>query len=134
MISLTYVSVSTLPDDVAGAEVSQVVNLARRRNVELTVTGALIFTGTHFAQLIEGPKASIDALMTSIVRDDRHTRLRVVERIEIAGRRFPDWQMAYQGSATYVDVPLGRLIDAPTEIKKRDVQRIFGIMKEFTRA
>ncbi len=101
--SVLYVSRASLPPEDARRGVEILVQQARRRNETLEITGALAFTGVHFAQLLEGPPTSIDAVMESICRDDRHHSLRSFEEPEATRRRFPRWSLAYDGSATYVD-------------------------------
>ena len=73
------------------------MSVARVRNANLNVTGALIATAGAFAQCLEGPRASIDKLMISIDRDPAHTELRVILDQAVVGRRFPHWALAYCG-------------------------------------
>lgn len=121
--SLLYVSVSTLklPDE--AGEVYELVGVARSRNATLDVTGALIFTETHFAQILEGSAAAVEELMVSIRADRRHREVNTVSVIETPQRRFADWSMAYSGPSFYLDrhvTPLlgavpGRAISGPVE-------------------
>jgi hypothetical protein len=60
--SLLYISHSLLDPASADADMLALVRTAIERNRTLEVTGALIFTGTRFAQIIEGPAAAIEAL------------------------------------------------------------------------
>jgi hypothetical protein len=101
--SLLYVSNSLLrmPDE--EHELRHIVAVARERNGRLGVTGALVFTGHHFAQVLEGSAAAVDELMTSICRDRRHSGIDIVEVIELPARRFAAWSLAYSGPSTYVD-------------------------------
>jgi hypothetical protein len=101
--SYLYVSQSTLimPDE--EARVQDIVKTARSRNATLGVTGALMFTETHFAQVLEGPPAAIDALMASIRRDSRHMHVRTIGDEYIPERRFADWTMAYCGPLMLVE-------------------------------
>jgi hypothetical protein len=72
IFSLLYISRSRLQSDSAGACIQDVVATSRIRNSGLDVTGALLFTGSHFAQILEGPPSSVEELMQSIKRDPRH--------------------------------------------------------------
>src|SRR4051812_29092633 len=102
-----YASRSVLPNPELRSSVSDIVAWSRRRNPELMVTGALIFTGSFFAQYIEGPVAGIRHLMEAISRDDRHTDIRTISTGSITQRRFADWSLAYAGETG----PFDRLID-----------------------
>ena len=128
-----YVSLSTLEDSHAASEVAEIVERSITRNATLAISGALIFTGAHFAQALEGSGPNIDVLMSSIRRDERHTRVTIVDRSQISRRRFESWQMAYQGLSRYVDSPLERLLEAPQIERSRHVERIYQMMREFTR-
>lgn len=80
MASLLYVTRSVIaPDDTATA-VRAIVAVAQSRNADLNVTGALLFTGSHFAQILEGKAEAIGLLLASIRRDPRHRDIVVVDR------------------------------------------------------
>ena len=51
LISLFYVSRSSLQESKAQEEVSNIVSFALSNNAGLSVTGALLYTGAHFAQV-----------------------------------------------------------------------------------
>jgi ribosomal protein S10 len=57
----------------------------------------LIVSPSHFAQYIEGEEASLERVMASIRRDERHTDLVVWEPVQLPTRRFPNWRMALFG-------------------------------------
>lgn len=110
MKSVLYVSKANLSEANAGEVVSQIVAVSRERNARLDVTGMLIFTGDHFAQVLEGPEAGLDLLMPSIRRDERHHSLQEsAQRIET--RSFGEWRMGYDGQSTYVDRLIRALFD-----------------------
>ena len=97
MIELIYTSRSTLGADERDREVEGIVSAARRRNLKLRVTGALLFDGARFAQLLEGDEAAIDELMADITRDPRHDQLQIASRRGVDTRSFATWSMAYSG-------------------------------------
>jgi hypothetical protein len=101
--SCLYVSRSNLSVSSCAREVADLVERAESKNGRLGVTGSIIFTGTYFAQIIEGLTASIDDLMASIVRDPRHSGLRIVTRTQVQARDFGDWTMAYSGPSAYMN-------------------------------
>ncbi len=65
--------------------------------------GALVALQHWFAQILEGSGGSIDTLMTSISRDRRHRDVQILVYEDIKERQFPDWTLAYNGSAHFVD-------------------------------
>lgn len=102
LTSLLYVSQSRIPEQGVEDSVDQIIAAAEVRNRSLGITGAVLFTGQHFAQVIEGDRAAIDALWGDIRGDIRHERLVVVERKSMAKRRFADWSMAFFGPSYFV--------------------------------
>lgn len=67
----------------------------RVRNAQLNITGHLIFDGEFFTQWIEGPSESLDALWSSLLKDQRHTEVMLISRVPAKERRFPLWTMAF---------------------------------------
>jgi len=130
---LLYVSESCLswPED--AAEVDRMVAVARHRNEQLSLTGALIYTRTHFAQVLEGDKAAIEEVMASIRADPRHRNLQVVADDPLEARYFPDWTMAYSGPSFYVDRQIRPLLNGATDParSRRAAAGLLALMREF---
>lgn len=130
--TLIYVSRSTEPPAVASVSVKQIVATSRARNPGLGLTGALLFTGEYFAQVLEGPAASIDRMIASIDRDSRHDQLIEVAREPIVDRRFSSWSMAYSGPSQFVARHVTRLLTDPAPPEKgRSVDWLNDLMWEF---
>ncbi|MCW7541549.1 BLUF domain-containing protein [Aquabacterium sp. A7-Y] len=68
---------------------------SRMRNRRGDVTGALAWSGRHFAQVLEGRRDAIETLMASIVADPRHRELKVVFTQPVQQRRYGAWTMGY---------------------------------------
>ena len=131
--SLLYVSKTLLEFPAGEAEVAKIVAVANSRNASLGVTGALVSTGTYFAQLVEGEREAVEELMASIEEDPRHMRLKTIRTVE-EERRFARWSMAYNGNAGFVDRHIAPLF---SPLLKADVahlaQRLIALMDEFVR-
>lgn len=133
---LVYVSRSTLSIDGDAAVVEDIVKVANIRNALLRVTGALVYTELHFAQVLEGPAPAIEKLMASIRQDQRHTDLTVVAEHKAASRRFGAWEMAYAGPSPFFDRHLKPLIaprpsDRPqTELVERLITSMLRLHAE----
>lgn len=134
--SILYVSESLLDASEREEELDKILALSMQRNPATGVTGALIFTGAHFTQIIEGTGAAVDELMSRIVADRRHTKVDVVESVQMDCRRFPDWSMAYSGPSEYVIAhvhPLcGQFTDPRTRVPA--TRSLIRLMLEFTSA
>jgi len=81
--SWLYVSISRLDPEAATEDVERIVAVSNIRNRALDVTGALLFTGDRFVQLIEGPSNSITELQRSIFRDARHHEVTTIRSDDI---------------------------------------------------
>lgn len=86
---------------------ANIAKLSRARNASLGVTGALVFSGERFAQLLEGSEAGIHDLQRSIMRDPRHADITTVLNEAGATRMFEDWSLLYATSSRF----LGRILD-----------------------
>lgn len=130
---LLYVSNSLLGAR-ASEDISQILSTARSRNVTLGVTGALIFTGAHFAQALEGEASAIDELMLSIMADPRHERIDVVRAGEQAQRKFAGWSMAYSGPSVFVEQRVVMLAKSEPNSRARNTasRALVKLMQEFS--
>lgn len=112
MERLLYVSKSKIKEADVHAVVSHIVAKAEEWNIDHNLTGALFFTGTHFAQVLEGRQKDIDEVMVMITNDPRHGPIWVMNRSPITERLFPHWAMAYQGPSQYVSRHVTGLLHA----------------------
>lgn len=110
--TVTYVSRARLSGRPGMREVERIVDASRRNNPGAGITGGLIFTELHFAQVLEGKADVLDALLARIAADPRHDNMAIVERRAIEGRRFAGWAMAYSGPSFYMDRHVRPLLDA----------------------
>ncbi|GJE04473.1 BLUF domain-containing protein [Methylobacterium isbiliense] len=129
--SLLYVSRRAATD----ADIRDIVAASRARNAVLGVTGALVASRGRFAQVLEGPRAAVDALMDSVRRDRRHAGVEVLLYDDIDRRRFPDWTLAYCGGAQFVDGLIAALAERnAARPDPADLHRLVRAIEEFARA
>ncbi|MCW2283243.1 hypothetical protein M2323_001012 [Rhodoblastus acidophilus] len=83
-------------DDLDGA-LRAILAASRRNNLDVGVTGALMFTARCFVQVLEGPRAEVERLFQKIKRDERHGGVALVSFGPVAERAFPHWSMAFVG-------------------------------------
>lgn len=91
LTSVTYTSFARL--DLTDEDIAAIHRTARQANALNGITGLLIFNGTHFLQIVEGPAPSIEELLDRLRTDARHHHLEVRDERAIEGRQFPDWSM-----------------------------------------
>jgi hypothetical protein len=98
--SLIYVSRSLLPVDHAAGEIESIIKASTARNAAAGVTGALLYTGTRFAQLLEGDEAAVLGIIASIAQDPRHCDLVILDQGPAGTRRFSSWSLLF-GHSTF---------------------------------
>lgn len=109
LTSILYVSRARLDGE---ADVERIVAASRLSNAANEITGALLYTGVHFAQWLEGEDAVLDALLERIAADGRHRDLLVIAREPAERRSFGPWSMAYAGPSFYADRQIRALYGA----------------------
>lgn len=102
---IAYCSRSSIAPDALARQLHAILDVSRRRNPRLGVTGALLYNHGSFAQVLEGPLAAVERVFESIQCDPRHGDVTVIESGPIATRLFPDWSMAFSGDRHLADVP-----------------------------
>lgn len=75
------------------ALVESILEQSRRNNPRLGVTGLLCYSGDVFIQVLEGGRDAVCELFNEIVRDERHTNVRILLFDEIPARKFGGWTM-----------------------------------------
>ncbi|MBW8297327.1 BLUF domain-containing protein [Sphingopyxis sp.] len=123
LISTLYVSRSLIEPARATAAVADLVEASIANNLRRDISGALLFTGDHFAQIMEGPEDNIAALMTSIEHDERHQSVTVIRRTPIRERKFQDWALAYNGPSLFIARHVARVLASPPGVDKQRTAR-----------
>jgi len=66
---------------------------SHRNNPRRGITGLLCFTSDIFVQVLEGGRDEVNDLYNAIIRDSRHSQVRMLVYEEITERRFGSWSM-----------------------------------------
>lgn len=111
LFRLVYRSRSAIAGDAEAVRraVEAVVAVSRRRNAEVGVTGAMLFAGLHFVQVLEGPAAAVEAIFDRICCDLRHSSIAVVECGPVLEPAFGGAPMSYLIPDAAVGTALDRL-------------------------
>ncbi len=84
----TIIYRSHISDDFPVRTLPEMVDHASEINTAHDVTGILLFNGTHFFQLLEGPEAGVQAVYQRICADRRHHNVVELMRDYAPSRRF----------------------------------------------
>jgi len=79
--------------DLSSADLVDIHRTSMQQNVLHGITGLLVFDGTRFLQIIEGPDDAIDALVDKLRFDTRHSAFEVRDERTVDRASFPDWTM-----------------------------------------
>lgn len=103
-------------------EIANILQVAQGNNRSQDITGALLYSGGYFCQVIEGIQENIETLFESIQMDARHRAVTVLHYEPITSRQFGDWQMAL--ALAGIEEPLrfdvDGLVEDATQIKIKE--------------
>ncbi|MBL8376842.1 MAG: BLUF domain-containing protein [Burkholderiales bacterium] len=91
LVRLTYASRAAAP--LTQAIVADILEQSRRNNPLAGISGILCTSGVQFVQVLEGGRDPVCELYNRIVRDPRHSMVRLLGFEEITERRFGGWSM-----------------------------------------
>lgn len=98
LVRMLYASRAAAP--LQGQVIDAILSQSRDHNPRLGITGMLCYSDDLFLQVLEGGRDEVCELYNTIVRDDRHTNVRLLSFEEIAERRFGSWTMGHVNIAT----------------------------------
>ena len=91
LVRLLYASRAAAP--LTATLVDSILQRSRTHNPAHGITGILCFSDELFIQVLEGSRDEVCELYNHIVRDERHTMVRILSFAEIQERRFGGWTM-----------------------------------------
>ncbi|MEK9630203.1 MAG: phosphate-starvation-inducible PsiE family protein [Nitrospinota bacterium] len=94
MIQVTYISSVTRP--ITQMDLEEILSKSRKNNIELGVTGMLLFGNNTFVQTLEGEEKRVNELINKIRKDPRHKDFKLVSKKEIGKRQYLDWTMGFK--------------------------------------
>ncbi|MBM3604633.1 MAG: BLUF domain-containing protein [Alphaproteobacteria bacterium] len=86
---------STARPDLTSDDMKDILQVARRRNQALGLTGCLHHEEGLFFQWLEGPQAALMHVRDLILQDSRHRDVVMLDQGGLDHRRFQDWQMRF---------------------------------------
>ncbi|WP_352259293.1 BLUF domain-containing protein [Psychrobacter sp. TB55-MNA-CIBAN-0194] len=93
LMSMTYASRAN--PGVSAKDFNEILKQAQVNNATNGITGMLTFNKDYFLQTVEGPRAQINRLLYSLIADQRHYDLQIIETRELKYRTWSKWSMNY---------------------------------------
>ncbi len=97
LIRLLYASRAAKP--LTAKLVASILTQCQKKKPARGVTGVLCYSDDVFLQVLEGGRDEVCETFNAIVRDDRHTQVRILSFEEIRERRFGGWSMGQVNTA-----------------------------------
>ncbi len=122
LYNLAYISKNSIkgtPDEIKD-EIRDILAAAHRNNPEKGVTGALLYSGGYFCQVIEGPQDVLEELFESIQMDNRHSDVTVLHFEPIESRGFNEWAMALAGIEDTMRFDIDGVLASKDELKMKE--------------
>lgn len=88
---LIYLSQATRK--ITQEDLAEILDVAKRNNGQIDVTGSLFYNGGWFLQILEGELKTIKALYSKIERDSRHKNSKILYLEPAKFRTFGRWTM-----------------------------------------
>jgi hypothetical protein len=99
LYQISYISKNTVlgtPEQLK-AQIEDILKKAQKNNSILNISGALLYSGGYFCQVIEGEQNDIEKLFKRIQMDSRHSDITVLCSDFVVKRCFSNWGMAFAG-------------------------------------
>ena len=77
-------------------ELKGILEVSRKNNTNIQVTGLLLYHDGNFIQVLEGEKDTIRGLYDKIAIDNRHAYMFKMLEGTLEKRNFPDWSMGFK--------------------------------------
>lgn len=94
MNRIIYCSQAT--HDFSPDELVALLDLSRRNNERVGLSGMLLYCSQSFLQVIEGDAEALASAYARIDADPRHGNVRVLFEGEVDSPLFPDWTMGFE--------------------------------------
>lgn len=130
--ALLYISDNRVPEVEHAQEIARILKSSLANNRALSVTGALISTPRHYAQILEGSRDAVTRIMQWIEADPRHANIRVLLREMLPQRAFARWSLAHIGRNDALDDAIGTLAGSPVP-SPGSVSALWNLMEKLAR-
>lgn len=125
LYNLAYISKNTIKgnSEEIKEQIRDILAAAHRNNPSKGVTGALLYSGGYFCQVIEGPEEVLEELFENIQMDGRHGDVTVLHFQPIEARGFSAWAMALAGIEENMRFDIDGVLASKDDFKMKETGR-----------
>lgn len=122
LFQLAYISRSNIDGslDEIEKQVNAILKYSQANNKAHDITGALLYSGGYFCQVIEGPEDEVLARFKNIQTDSRHEGVKILHYHQIDERAFSEWAMAYAGVDENLHLQVDEIKESKDELKIKE--------------
>jgi Sensors of blue-light using FAD len=122
LYNLAYISKNTIKGNAEQVkeQIRDILAAAHKNNPSKGVTGALLYSGGYFCQVIEGPEEVLEELFETIQMDGRHGDVTVLHFQPAETRGFSDWAMALAGIEDNMRFDIDGVLASKDDLKMKE--------------
>ena len=105
-------------------DIADILDIARVKNDETHLSGALLFAQGYFCQILEGQKGVVMALYEKLKNDPRHHDLKILSAGYRSSRSFSGWSMAYAGNIDSPSAEIEGILKSPEELPTTEAGQV----------
>lgn len=122
---LAYTSIAR--EGFTSADLTDILETARRSNAIHGITGLLLCSENVFMQVIEGAPHDIEQLLANISQDQRHTMVRCIYDGAVSARTYHGWDMKFFTFESRRDVRLNEIL---THLQRRITEKEMNLVHQ----
>ncbi len=125
LYNLAYISKNAIrgTPEKTQEQIRNILATAHKNNSAKNITGALLYSGGYFCQVIEGSQENLEDLFESIQMDPRHSDVTVLQFEPIQSRSFGEWAMALVGIEDNMRFDIEGVRASKNELKVKETGR-----------
>lgn len=133
LYQLSYISKNVMDGDKQALQlqIDSILTSSSKNNLKSDITGALLYSGGYFCQVIEGEEDKIEDIFEKIQLDSRHAKVTVLYFERVNERSFSEWSMAFVGIEESMRFDISDLKDAKNkETMKQTGKNIVSVLED----
>ena len=130
MVDLVQLIYASRPFGFDDGSLKTILVKSRFNNTRDDITGALICRPDVYLQLLEGPRAAVEAAFDRIRRDNRHAEVNRLNLSDVSERLFPAWAMRDDPARSWLWTPAEVLDGAIERATYDDLLAVFSRLDE----